>query len=351
VKKRTTEDFDRSRRSFIKGISLGAAGLALNSTGVSRNVNAAQALPDKSRVSFVTGSDRREMVYQALKPFEKEIREGINGRQIIIKPNFVHNDLPLCATQPDAVRGLLDFLKPLYNKKIIIAESTVSRTGTKEGFKNYGYLPLVKEYNVSLVDLNEQSSSPVWILDKNLHPQQIQIIDTFLNPDNYFISITRLKTHDTVVATLGLKNMVMGSPLHIYNVENYKSFMHSGGPRWLNYNMFLVAQKVRPHLTVLDGLEGMEGNGPVRGTPVEHGVALAGTDVLAVDRIGVELMGINYGDIGYLNYCADAGMGQIERSNITIIGKNPGDYVKKYKMHDNIERQLKWKGDFVQQKS
>ena len=350
MKKRTTVDFDRGRRSFIRGISLGAAGLALNSTGVSRNVNAAQTSPDKSRVSFVTGSDRREMVYQALKPFEKEIREGINGRQIIIKPNFVHNDLLLCATHPDAIRGLLDFLKPLYNKKIIIAESTVSRTGTMEGFKNYGYLPLVKEYNISLVDLNEQSSSPVWILDKNLHPQQIQIIDTFLNPDNYFISITRLKTHDTVVATMGLKNMVMGSPLHTYNVENYKGYMHSGGPRWLNYNMFLVAKKVRPHLTVLDGLEGMEGNGPVGGTSIDHGIALAGTDVLAVDRIGAELMGIDYRDIGYLNYCADAGMGQIERSNIMIIGKNPAAEVKKYKMHDSIEWQLNWKSDFVQQK-
>ncbi len=77
---------------------------------------------------------------------------------------------------------------------------------------------------------------------------------------------------------------------------------------------------------------------------------VTGTDVLAVDRMGAELMGIDYHDIGYLNYCADAGMGQIERSHITVIGKNPSDYVKKYTMHDRIEWQLNWKSDFDQQK-
>jgi uncharacterized protein (DUF362 family) len=159
-------------------------------------------------------------------------------------------------------------------------------------------------------------------------------------------SITRPKTHNVVVATLGMKNMVMGSPLKIYKKVNYKYMMHGAGPWWLNYNMFTVARTVRPDFTVIDGLEGMEGNGPIDGTPVEHGIALAGSDVIAVDRVGIDLMGISLEDVGYLNYCADAGLGNASHDRIKIIGSaNPKDHVIKYKPHENIDWQLKWKED------
>jgi uncharacterized protein (DUF362 family) len=121
--------------------------------------------------------------------------------------------------------------------------------------------------------------------------------------------------------------------------------MHGASSRWLHYNMFLVAQKIRPHLTVIESVEGMEGNGPMNGTRVEHGVALAGTDVLAVDSIGAQLMDIPLEDIGYLQFCANAGLGIIDREKIDIIGdKKPQDYVKKYQLARDIERQLQWKG-------
>ena len=335
-----------SRRYFLRNVTFSAAGVAFGSAITSGSSTALPFLRSPSRVSFVTGTDRREMVYQVLKPFEKEIKKGIRDKQVIIKTNFVYNGSPLCATHPDAVRGLLDFLKPIYKKRIYVAESTASPLGTKKLFEEYGYIPLLKEYKIKFVELNEQSTSTIRILGKRLQPKQIKVIDTFLNPDNYIFSITRLKAHNVVVVTLGLKNMVMGSPLKIYNGINYKSLMHGAGPWWLNYNMYLVAQKVRPQFTVLDGLVGMEGNGPIKGTAVEHGVALAGPDVLAVDRIGAELMGVDIADIGYLNYCAEAGLGKIERSKIKIIGsEKPEDHVIKYKLSENINWQLKWKNE------
>ncbi len=335
-----------TRRHFLRNVTLGVAGAALGSAVTSGSSTALPFSRSSSRVSFLTGTDRREMVYQALKPFEKEIKKGIRDKQVIIKTNFVYNGSPLCATHPDAVRGLLDFLKPMYKKRIIVAESTASPLGTKKLFEEYGYLPLLKEYKVRFVELNEQSTSTIRILGKRLQPKPIEVIDTFLDPDNYIFSITRLKAHNVVVVTLGLKNMVMGSPLKIYKGTNYKSLMHGAGPWWLNYNMFLVAKKVRPQFTILDGLVGMEGNGPIKGTAVEHGVALASQDVLSVDRIGAELMGVDLADIGYLNYCAEAGLGNIERSKIKIIGsEKPEDHIIKYKLHENIDWQLKWKDE------
>ena len=337
----------KNRRDFIKGFSMGIMGGAAGIINSSEEAMAAQSLSTESSVSFLAGNDRREMIGQVLKPFEKEIREGIRGKQIVIKPNLVNDFNPLQATHPDAVRGLIDFLKPFYKKKILIAESSVSKNGTMYAFEKHGYTPLEKEFKVKLVDLNQDSYSIEWILDENRHPQDIKIIDTFLNPDNYIISLARMKTHNAVVATLAIKNVVMASPVNLPDKKiTEKRKVHNGGPVGINYNMFLIAHKVRPHLSIIDGFTGMEGNGPSHGTPVEHGVALASFDVVSADRIGIELMGIDYGDVGYLQWCSNAGLGQGDRSKIKIIGDDPLNHVIKYRLHDNIERQFKWKEGF-----
>jgi uncharacterized protein (DUF362 family) len=90
----------------------------------------------------------------------------------------------------------------------------------------------------------------------------------------------------------------------------------------------------------------MEGEGPIRGTPVDHGVALAGTDVCAVDAIGAQLMGIPVENIGYLTYCGNAGLGVTDLAKIDILGdKAPKDYVKKYALHSPLEEIYDWQTD------
>ncbi len=341
-------DRNRSRRDFILKTMLGTAGAACGSLKTPPMPYAAPVDPGKSTVSFVAGTDRRENIYQALLPLKDEVVRGIRGKQIVIKPNLVGPDL-LSATPVDAIRGLLDFLKPLYKKTIIVGDSTgriyPGPMGTWKHFELHGYLSLPKEYNVKLVDLNDLPTKAQWILDDYGHPSPVNIIETFLNPDNYVISLTRFKTHGRgVTATLGVKNIIMGSPVSHYRQKsasgrNEKALMHSGGHENLNFNMFLIAQKVHVDLSILDGFVGMEGNGPTLGTPVEHGVALAGTDWVAVDRLGTYLMDIDFGDILYLSYCAQGGLGKSDLAGIDVIGPNPADYIVTYRMNDNIRNQ------------
>jgi len=336
------------RRAFITSASKLAGGLVLSGglTG-----SKARAENGGARVSFVTGTDRRQMIYDSMKPFRREIERGIQGKRIVIKPNNVWHDRPLCATDPDAIRGALDFLRPLTDREIVIGESTASPKGTSFTFEQYGYLPLEKEYrNVRLVDLNLESAATEWILGDNGCPNSIRIIDTFLDPDTYIISLARMKTHNCVVATLAMKNIVMASPVNVPEdhadfVRNQyeKAKMHQGGIQGINYNMFLISHKVRPQFSVIDGVVGMEGNGPSQGTPVEHGVALASPDVVAVDRIGIELMGIAYEDVGYLQWCSNAGFGCGDIDRIEIDGPDIRNHVIRYKLHENIDWQLGWK--------
>lgn len=304
----------------------------------------------RSPVSFTTGSDRKQMMLEVLEPFKKEIKAGLKKKQLIIKPNMVVTNIPLCATHTEALRALLEYLKPIYKGQIIIAESSAS-VNSADGFKNYGYLDLAKDFNVKFVDINQSSTgTPAFIIDKNLHQEKIQLSDLLTSPDNYVISLSRLKTHNTVVMTASVKNLAMGAPLNPGSVNgakpiSYKRSMHSGGGRFLHYNIYLVAPLILPDLAIIDGFEGMEGNGPINGTPVNHKIALAGFDPVAVDSMCSRLMNIPLENVGYLNYCDAAGLGNMDRAKIDIIGgKDPDLSVISYKMGSNIERQLEWKG-------
>lgn len=345
------------RRNALKMLGLGSA--AMLSTGF-RDILDIEPAEMKARpkpvvnygsspVSFTTGTDRKQMMYEVIKPFEKEIRAGLKKKQLVIKPNMVVTNRDLCATHKDALRALLEYLKPIYKGQVIIAESS-SSVNSSDGFRNYGYTDLEKDFNIKFVDLNTKATGvPSYILDRNLHLDRIELADILASPDYYVISLSRLKTHNSVVMTAGIKNLTMAAPLNPGAVNgskpiSYKRNMHSGGSRWLHYNMFLVAPAVLPDFTIIDGVEGMEGNGPINGTPVDHRVALAGFDTVAVDSMCARLMGIPLENVGYINYCAAAGLGNMDRNKIEIIGsQDPEKSIITYKLGSNIANQLEWK--------
>jgi uncharacterized protein (DUF362 family) len=93
---------------------------------------------------------------------------------------------------------------------------------------------------------------------------------------------------------------------------------------------------------VVDGLEGMEGNGPVGGTAVDHRIALAGTDCIAVDAIALKLMGINPAYLPYLAYCEKIGRGNYAEKKIKVDGPDIKNFVKTYKLNESFETQVKW---------
>ncbi len=337
-----------SRRTFLRQLAAGSTGLALGSL---YRPGKALAAPKKSTVSVVTSTDQRDAAYKAMQPLEREIKRGIKDKQIVIKINSGQVDKKwwLNATDPKFVQGILDFLEPIYDRQVIVAESTAAGAqSTMVGFENYGFMYLKKQYNMKFADLNDGTATTKWILGQNRHPIPIDIIDTYLDPNVYLISATRLKTHNCVIATLSFKNIVMGSPINRYQQKqregrNQKSLMHSGGNRGLSYNMFRLATLgVQPDLAVLDGVVGMEGKGPVWGTPVEQGIALASTDWVAADRIGVELMGMDYDEVKHLQWCAAAGMGTDDLDSIDIKGPDYRKHIITYKLHENIEEQREW---------
>ena len=305
----------------------------------------------RATVALIHGEERRKNVYDSLKAIEKQIAPVLRRKDyIIIKPNNVSTRTPLAATNADALRGILDFLEP-YHKQVVIAESSAGPTW--DAFEAFFYNRLPAEYkslNVRLVDLNEEGLYEViYVLDGDLHPLATRLAKRLFDPDAFIICSALMKTHNTVVATLSIKNMTLGAPLHSGPREtkrwNDKRNYH-GGVRQTHYDIMLTAQKMQPfwHATVIDGFEGMEGNGPSSGTPVDSKIAIASTDYIAADRVAVEAMGIDPAWLGYLTYCHQVGLGQYDLAKINVIGAELDKVKKKYVLHRDTDRELQWMG-------
>ena len=280
-----------------------------------------------AKVALVKGDDRPANIRRALELIADEI--NLKGRRPVIKVNFVSTYTPLSATHPDAVRAIVEFLKERGEKNIAVAEGACLGT-TSRGFREYGYDALAKEYGLELIDLNEPDSwKVVFIIHPDMKPHPVKIAQTMVDPNHYIISVTRPKSHLQVGVTLTAKNVIMGSLMIMDKVRMHPS---EAGNRVLDYNLFTVMQHLHIDLGVLDGFEGMEGNGPLYGEPVDHRVAVAGTDYLAVDRVGAEIMGADFDNIRYLNYLWDWGFGEGDLNKIQVIGETIESCRKQYKM-------------------
>lgn len=307
----------------------------------------------RSVVGLVKGEDRRKNVCQALEAVEDQILPALKRKKYaVIKPNNVSTANQLASTHADTLQGILDFLEPRFKGPVVIAESSAGQT--MDAFENFHYDRVARErraQKVSLVDLNAEAKYEVIpLLDANLHVTPCRLASRLLDPNAFQICAAILKTHNVVVATLSVKNMTLGAPLHQAPGETKRwsdKRKYHVGVRQTHYNMLVTAQKMAPFwgATVIDGYEGMEGNGPASGVPVTSRTAVASTDFIAADRVGVELMGINPDWIGYLNFCGQCGLGSYELGKIEIRGNTRlVDAVKKYQLHRDIERELEWMG-------
>jgi uncharacterized protein (DUF362 family) len=307
----------------------------------------------RSTVALIQGEDRRKNAYNALMAIDEQIKPKLkNKKYVIIKPNNVTTTNQLGATHADAMRGILDYLAPRFKGPIMIAESSAG--DTMSGFENFKYPALVSEFKkqkVSLLDFNTEAKYVLQpLLDFDLHVVPVRLAARLLDKDAFVMGSGIFKTHNVAIVTLSIKNMVVGAPLHNAPKEttrwNDKRRYHAG-IRQSNYNFFLTAQLLATNwgATIIDGYEGMEGNGPSSGTPVPHRLCVASTDYIAADRVATECMGVDANWLGWMKYLGDVGVGQSNLAKIDLRGGvQIASVQRKYRMHADIERELRWMG-------
>ena len=137
------------------------------------------------------------------------------------------------------------------------------------------------------------------------------------------ISVPKLKTHHWTGVSLSMKNLFGTIPGARYGWP--KNFLHFNG---IPLSILGVYQSIPKTISIVDGIVGMEGDGPLFGSPVSHGVLIMGQDPVAVDSICADIMGFNSGEIDYLFLANWAGVGQGE--NIITRGISTEDVTIPY---------------------
>lgn len=271
------------------------------------------------------------------KLIEKNLAKLPGGKRfVLIKPNFVSVNRQLASTHKNAI---LPVLKLLHDYKIvdyIIIGEIAALNSTKKGFENFGYYDLQEEFGnwLHLIELDREEMIKTWVYDSRFRKINIEISKVMLNAP-FRISVSPPKTHDTVIVTLGWKNMAVGCIKRCDKISIHNGF------KAINFNIFKLGNLVYPHLVILDGYFAMEGNGPIYGNSVKLDFAIASDSVLGADSLTAKIMGFSLKNIGYLYYARKAGWIGLEKNK--VIGDDWKNLIRKFKPHSTYKSQLNWR--------
>jgi uncharacterized protein (DUF362 family)/Pyruvate/2-oxoacid:ferredoxin oxidoreductase delta subunit len=208
------------------------------------------------------------------------------GDRVLLKPNLLYGKAPERAvtTHPSIVRGMIQIVREAGGSPFIgesPAIGSLNRAAEKAGIKK-----VADEAKCPLVEFNRPISSPK---KKAKVFKQLEIDRAVLEAD-VVINLPKWKTHGFTLLTLGVKNLfgcVPGTKKALWHLK-------AGEDRRLFGQMLVdLYRTIQPSLTILDGIVGMEGNGPGSGDPIPLGLILASADPLCLDQIVCDLLGIS----------------------------------------------------------
>lgn len=220
--------------------------------------------------------------------------------RIIVKPNMVNSSPPQVTTDVRCVMALVEYLQERINAEIIVADGS-GEGSTLDNMRLNGYAQITERFGVELVDLDSHPAK------RYENPRAEVYREIFLSEyleDAALVSVAPAKDHTITQVTLGLKNMV--GCLHASHYRGYwsyrKSQIHAVDEDQAVADLMLY---VRPHLTVIDAIEGQVGghlSGRCPNPPI--GRIIAGTDVVAADREAARLLGHDPNSIRHLGLAA-----------------------------------------------
>jgi len=146
------------------------------------------------------------------------------------------------------------------------------------------------------------------------------------------VSMPKLKTHHWAGVTLSMKNLFGVVPGAVYGWP--KNVLHWAGigASILDINATLEV----PRFNIVDGIVGMEGNGPIQGEPKRSGVLVFGADPVAVDATCARLMSIDPWRVSYLAD-AEAFLGNIADERITQLAEDVDTLRQDFRVLESFE--------------
>ena len=241
----------------------------------------------------------------------------VRGKRVVIKPNIADfaPDRPI-HTDARLVEALIRHLGDLGAREIVLAEGPPQNRDTEWLFRQSGFEALAKRRGVLLVDLNYDDITPV----KCVNPRatllkELYLPKTILSAD-VIISVPKMKTHKLAGITLSLKNMFGVVPGMKYGWP--KNTLHWNG---IPLSICEINGTIKTHYSIIDGIVGMEGHGPIMGTAKKAGVLVMGANALSVDATAARVMGVDPARVDYLVMAQTIKLGSLRSEDIGVAGE------------------------------
>ena len=253
-------------------------------------------------VSILRAAAYSEELYDLVRRIISEHRLEVRGKRVVLKPNLVEFDEGrVINTHPKLVHAALEAFRAAGAADVRIAEGPGHRRVTLDLANGAGYFSTVPRFESLFTDLNLDEVTRVELRRPNSKLTSLYLANTVLGCD-LLVSMPKMKTHHWAGATLSMKNLFGTVPGGVYGWP--KNVLHWAGINECIADLHAVFPRA---FSIVDGIVGMEGNGPIQGTPRAAGVVVAGADPVAVDATCCRIMQIDPLKIGYLRLAASEG--------------------------------------------
>ena len=243
---------------------------------------------------------------------------SIAGQSVMIKPNLVSPKPSTsgATTDPQVVRAVVDMALQAGAAQVLIVEGGV---GVGANFSPCGY-DFFSTYHprVQLMDFATQAISAVHV-PSGLTYFALYLPTPALQSNLVFISVGKMKTHVNAVVSLSMKNIFGMMPPSHYFVPKQLARM-DGHIRGIDQSVVDINLARPISFSIIDGIWGMEGNGPLTGTPIKTDVVLAGLNPVVVDRVALDFMHIPQTAVPHLAYACWRGLGPPDTRAVTVLG-------------------------------
>jgi uncharacterized protein (DUF362 family) len=236
---------------------------------------------------------------------------------VVVKPNVCYpkNIENMIITDVRVLETVLNLVKRKTKNVLVVESDSFSGTAEKRMI-NTGTMDIVKRCDVDFLNLSRDD-----VEEHEVAEVTLEIPKTVLKAD-FLVNLPKLKTHDFMYISLAMKNMFG------ILANKKKSMLH----KVLTEVLVYLNKIVRQDLIVVDGIVGMEGIGPITGSPVNLGLIISGLNPVTVDAVCCHIMGINPYAVEPLWKAYKAGVGEINLKRIQILGETINNVKRKFRL-------------------
>lgn len=244
--------------------------------------------------------------------------DEVKGKRILLKPNLVEtaSGAPHINTHPLVLRGAIEAFLRLGASAVMVAEGPGHRRDTLAVYEESGLADVLTEDRIRFHDLNYITGYELPNAGRQSSMRSLTFPGLFKEVD-WIVSVAKMKTHHWAGATLSMKNLFGVMPGIYYGWP--KNVLHKAG---IENSILDINATLKPHFAIVDGIVGMQGDGPIMGDPKQVGVLVMGRNLASVDATCCRIMGIDPYKISYLeradNWLGPIGEGSIEQRGEAI---------------------------------